>query len=50
MGVSPATVLRWVQAGELPSFRLPSGALRFDEAELRRWLDDRRPRGDRGVS
>jgi excisionase family DNA binding protein len=34
LGVSPATVLRRVRAGELPAIRLESNALRFRESEL----------------
>lgn len=42
LAVSPETVLRWHRAGELPGFRLASNCLRFDEAELERWLAIRR--------
>jgi excisionase family DNA binding protein len=41
LGVSPATVLRWVRRGELPAIRLPSGAIRFRESELEAWLEQR---------
>jgi excisionase family DNA binding protein len=34
LGVSAETVLRWHRRGELPAFRLPSGAIRFNEAAL----------------
>jgi excisionase family DNA binding protein len=52
LGVSTETVLRWVRRGELPAFRLPSGALRFREADLEAWLAARATKGaaDRGVS
>jgi excisionase family DNA binding protein len=41
IGVSPETVLRWYRSGKLPGGRrLGSNVLRFDEAELRAWLDD----------
>ena len=39
LSMSPETVLRMVRRGELPAFRLPTGALRFREAELERWLE-----------
>jgi excisionase family DNA binding protein len=32
--VCPDTVLRWVRAGKLRAFRLPSGAIRFREDDL----------------
>ena len=38
LGVSPATVLDWHQAGRIPSYRLPSGAVRFRASELEQWL------------
>jgi excisionase family DNA binding protein len=38
LGVSAETVLRWVRAGTLPAIRLPSGAIRFQEATLDDWL------------
>lgn len=38
LGVSPATVLRWVRQGDLAAIRLPSGALRFPETALDDWL------------
>jgi excisionase family DNA binding protein len=41
LGVSPETVLRYVRRGELPAVRLPGGALRFREAELDAWLEQR---------
>jgi excisionase family DNA binding protein len=41
IGVSPETVLRWYRSGKLPGGRrLGSNVLRFDEAELRAWLED----------
>jgi excisionase family DNA binding protein len=39
--VSPETVLRWTRKGQLPAVRLPSGALRYREAALERWLEER---------
>ncbi len=41
LGVSPETVLRWTRRGELPALRLPGGAIRYREAELERWLEQR---------
>jgi len=41
IGVSPETVLRWTRRGDLPAIRLPSGALRFHEDTLDRWMADR---------
>lgn len=38
LGVSTETVLRWNRRGELPGFRLPSGALRFRSDEFDAWL------------
>jgi excisionase family DNA binding protein len=39
--VSPRTVLRWVERGDLPAVRLPGGRLRVSardlEAALERW-------------
>lgn len=41
LGVSTETVLRWTRSGDLPGFRMPGGALRYDELELDDWLADR---------
>ena len=41
LAMSPKTVLAWANAGKLPAFRLPSGALRFREADLEVWLEAR---------
>ena len=41
LGVSAETVLRWTRRGELPAIRLPSGAIRFREAEIEAWLAER---------
>lgn len=49
LGVSSETVLRWTRRGTLPGFRLPSGALRYQESELAEWLAERATPG-RGVS
>lgn len=45
LDVSPGTVMRWTRRGELPGFRLPSGALRYREDELAAWLEARSTRG-----
>lgn len=41
LAVSTETVLRWTRGGTLPGFRLPGGALRYQEAELTEWLAER---------
>jgi excisionase family DNA binding protein len=41
LGVSPETVLRWTRRGDLPAIRLPGGAIRFREDDLRGWLEER---------
>jgi excisionase family DNA binding protein len=41
LDVSPATVLRWTRACELPAVRLPSGQIRYREDELDDWLNAR---------
>jgi excisionase family DNA binding protein len=38
LDVSTETVLRWTRRGELPAFRLPSGAIRYRADELDAWL------------
>lgn len=41
LGMSTAWVLdRW-EAGELPGFKLPGGAVRFDPDEIDVWLEER---------
>jgi excisionase family DNA binding protein len=50
LGLCTETVLAWVRDGELPAFRLPGGAIRFDEGELDQWLQARRAAPRRGVS
>jgi len=43
LDLSVDTVLRWSRTGRLPAgFRLASGVLRWDEAELDVWLEERR--------
>ena len=41
LGVSTETVLRWSRRGELPSIRLPGGAVRFHHGEIEAWLAER---------
>jgi excisionase family DNA binding protein len=38
LNVSPAAILRWAARGELPSFKFPGGAVRFDPDALDHWL------------
>ena len=47
--VAPETVLRWYRRGQLPAIKLPGGAIRFREADLERWLEERAT-PSRGVS
>lgn len=37
-GVSNATVLRWIEAGQLPAFRLPGGHHRIGQSDLSDFL------------
>lgn len=48
LDVSAETVLRWTRRGELPAIRLPGGAIRYREAEIEGWLEERATPG-RGV-
>lgn len=41
LGVHPETVLKWAREGKLPSFKLPSGAVRYDPDQLDAWLTER---------
>ena len=41
LGVSPETVLRWIETCGLPACRLTSRAIRYDEDELDAWLTER---------
>lgn len=41
LDVCSETVLRWIRNGELPAIRLPGGAVRITEPELRDWLRSR---------
>jgi excisionase family DNA binding protein len=38
LGVSPRTVLRWVERGELEALRLPGGRLRISHVAYSSWL------------
>ena len=38
LGVSPATIQRWVRGGELPAIRI-SDTIRFDGDTLAKWLE-----------
>ena len=41
LDLSVETVLRWTRRGVLPGYRISTGALRYDEAELEVWLAKR---------
>jgi excisionase family DNA binding protein len=41
LGVSPETVLRWIDTRGLSARRLTSRAIRYDPAELAAWLEGR---------
>ena len=41
LDVSPETVLRWSRRREIPSIRLPGGAVRFREDDVEAWLEER---------
>jgi excisionase family DNA binding protein len=38
LGVTPETVLRWIETRGLPAIRLTSRALRYDETALDAWI------------
>jgi len=42
LGLSPATVLDWFEAGKLPGFKLGGRAVRFRESEVLAWLEQSR--------
>jgi excisionase family DNA binding protein len=42
LDMSTAWVLDHWQAGDLPGFKLPGGAVRFRASELEAWLEGRR--------
>jgi excisionase family DNA binding protein len=48
LGLSPETVLRRHRAGELPGIRLASNVLRFDEDDVRAYIEARRTTSLRG--
>jgi excisionase family DNA binding protein len=50
LGVTPATVLRWTRASELPAITLPSGQIRYQQDALEQWLADRATGGQSRVS
>ena len=37
-GVSNTTVLRWIERGQLPAFRLPAGHYRIDREDFDKFL------------
>jgi excisionase family DNA binding protein len=41
LGVAPETVLRWTRRGDLPAFKLPGGAVRYQRADVDAWLKRR---------
>lgn len=41
LGMSPATVLRRWRAGELPGYRFGPNVLRFQRADIERYLESR---------
>jgi excisionase family DNA binding protein len=41
VGVSARTVLRWLDAGELPCLRLPGGGIRIPHVAYIEWLEAR---------
>ena len=42
LGLCAETILAWAREGKVPSFRLPSGQIRFSEDDLQDWLEGRR--------
>jgi excisionase family DNA binding protein len=38
LGVSPRTVLRWIDQGEIEALRLPGGRLRISQTAYSTWL------------
>ena len=50
LGVSPETILRWVDHRGLPAIRLTSRALRYDADELDAWLAEKASTADRELS
>jgi excisionase family DNA binding protein len=45
LGFSPATVVDWAEAGNVPAFKV-GGRLRFRESEVLAWLETKRAPGE----
>ena len=41
LGVSPRTVLRWIERGEIEALRLPGGGLRISQTAYSAWQASR---------
>ena len=39
LGMSASTILDWHEAGRIPSFKLPTGPVRFRASEVEAWLE-----------
>ncbi len=48
--LTPRQVLRFAKRGELPSVILPGNEVRFDPAELSRWVESRKRPGTAEVA
>jgi excisionase family DNA binding protein len=46
LGVSPRTILRWVNRGELEALRLPGGRLRIPQSAYTDWIASHMASGD----
>jgi excisionase family DNA binding protein len=42
LGIIPRRVRRLARQGDIPCVRLPGDEIRFDESDLRDWLDSRK--------
>jgi excisionase family DNA binding protein len=42
LGYAPGTILDKWEAGQLPGFKLPGGAVRFRPSEVEAWLEQHR--------
>ena len=40
LGMSASTILDWHEAGRIPSFKLPTGPVRFRPSEVEAWLEE----------
>lgn len=40
LGLAPATVLDWFEAGRIPGFKLGNRAVRFRPSEVEAWLEE----------